>query len=62
MKKILAIAILLVTLVSSSGTAFAANRVSEMAVNNGGRSVAACAKMMDRGVSQCVKGSACNMQ
>lgn len=54
MKKLLAIAILGITLLSSSGTAFAANHVSQMAVNKGGQSVAECARMMDKGVSECV--------
>jgi hypothetical protein len=62
MKKLLAIAILSVTLLSSSSTAFAANNVSQMAVNKGGQSVAQCAQMMDRGVSQCVKASSCSME
>lgn len=60
MKKIFAIAILGITLISSSTVAFAGNNVSNMAVNMGGRSVAECAKMMDQGVSQCIK--TCNMQ
>lgn len=62
MKKLFAVALIFVTLVSSSSTAFAANHVSEMAVNKGGRSVAECAQMMEKGVSQCVNGSECNMQ
>ncbi|MDF2905945.1 MAG: hypothetical protein K0R34_1266 [Herbinix sp.] len=62
MKKLLAITILGITLLSSSGTAFAANNVSQMAVNKGGQSVAECAKMMDKGVSECVNSSGCNMQ
>jgi hypothetical protein len=33
-----------------------------MAVNKGGRSVAECAKMMDKGVSSCVTDSGCSMQ
>ena len=61
MKKLLAITILGLTLLSSSGTAFAANNVSQMAVNKGGRSVAECAQMMDKGVSQCVNSAGCNM-
>jgi hypothetical protein len=59
MKKLFAITILGLTLLSSSGTAFAANNVSQMAVNNGGRSVAECAQMMDKGVSQCVNSTGC---
>jgi hypothetical protein len=61
MKKLFAIAILGLTLLSSSGTAFAANNVSQMAVNKGGRSVAECAQMMDKGVSQCVNSTGCAM-
>ena len=62
MKKLIAIAILGVALLSSSSTAFAANNVSQMAVNKGGRSVAECAQMMENGVSKCVNASTCNMQ
>jgi hypothetical protein len=62
MKKLLAIAVLGVTLLSASSTAYAANNVSQMAVNKGGRSVAECAQMMERGVSQCVNASTCSMQ
>jgi hypothetical protein len=61
MKKLFAISILGFALLSSSGTAFAANNVSQMAVNKGGRSVAECAQMMDKGVSQCVNSEGCNM-
>lgn len=61
MKKLFAITILGLTLLSSSGTAFAANNVSQMAVNKGGRSVAECAQMMDKGVSQCVNSTGCDM-
>jgi hypothetical protein len=62
MKKLIAIAILSLTLISSSSTAFAANNVSQMAVNKGGLSVAECAKMMEKGVSSCVTASGCSMQ
>lgn len=62
MKKLFAIALLGVTLLSSSTTAFAANTVSETAVNKGGQAVAECAKMMDKGVSECLQASSCNMQ
>ena len=62
MKKLLAIAIVGITLLSSSGTAFAANHVSQIAVNKGGRSVAECARMMDQGVSECVNSSGCDMK
>jgi hypothetical protein len=61
MKKLFAIAILGVTLLTASSTAYAANNVSQMAVNKGGQSVAECAQMMDKGVSQCAK-STCSMQ
>jgi hypothetical protein len=62
MKKLITIAALTIAILSSSKTAFAANPVSEMAVNKGGRAVAECAKMMEQGVSSCVTGSGCNMQ
>jgi hypothetical protein len=62
MKKLIAITILGITLISSSSTAFAANHVSQMAVNKGGRSVAECAQMMEKGVSGCVTDSGCSMQ
>lgn len=62
MKKLFAIAILGVTLLSASSTAFAANNVSQLATTKGGRSVAECAQMMDKGISECVTASGCNMQ
>lgn len=62
MKKILALAILVGSLMATPGTAYAANQVSQMAVKEGGQSVAQCAQMMDRGVSQCAKAQTCNMQ
>jgi hypothetical protein len=62
MKKLLTAVILGVTLLSSSSIAYAANNVSTLAVTNGGRSVAACARMMDQGISECVKATGCNMQ
>lgn len=62
MKKLFATAVLAITLVTASGTAFAANTISQKAVSSGGQSVAKCAQMMDRGVSQCVNASSCSMQ
>lgn len=62
MKKLLGIALLGITLLSTSTTAYAANTVSQTAVNNGGQSVAECARMMDKGVSECLQSSSCNMQ
>ncbi|MDF2543620.1 MAG: hypothetical protein K0S47_3338 [Herbinix sp.] len=62
MKKLIAITIFSLTLISSSSTAFAANHVSQMAVSKGGRSVAECAQMMEKGVSSCVTDTGCNMQ
>jgi hypothetical protein len=61
MKKKIALAILAITLIGTSGTALAANNISKEAVSLGGQSVAQCAQMMKRGVSQCVNSS-CNMQ
>ena len=62
MKKLFAIAILGVALLSASSTAFAANNVSQLATTKGGRSVAECAQMMGKGISECVNTSGCNMQ
>jgi hypothetical protein len=62
MKKLFAIAILGITLLTSSSTAFAANNVSNLAVTKGGQAVAECARNMDRGISNCVTMSACNVQ
>lgn len=60
MKKLFAIAILSLSLISTTGTAYAANNISGMAVNKGGKAVAECAKMMDKGVSHCVT-TTCDM-
>lgn len=62
MKKILAAAILGIALLSSTGTAFAATHVSQLAVTEGGRTVAACAQSMDKGVSSCINMTTCNVQ
>lgn len=61
MKKLFAIAILSAALLTTYSTAYAATSVSQTAVNNGGQSVAACAQMMNKGVSQCLNASGCNM-
>lgn len=59
MKKIISIAVFSIVLLSSSSTAFAANNVSQMAVNKGGQHVAECARKMDRGISDCVRMTDC---
>lgn len=60
MKKLLAAVVLTITLFTTTSTAYAANNVSEMATTKGGKAVAECAKMMEKGVSHCVN-STCDM-
>ena len=60
MKKSLVILIAAVVIFSASPKqAYAANMVSEMAVNKGGQSVAECARTMEKGISECVKALEC---
>jgi hypothetical protein len=59
MKKLLSIAAVGVMLLASSNSAFAENAVSKMANTKGGKSVAQCAKEMDKGVSECAKLPEC---
>lgn len=60
MKKLLSIAAVGVMLLASSNSAFAENAVSKMAnTEEGGKSVAQCAKEMDKGVSECAKLPEC---
>jgi hypothetical protein len=47
-------------LLAFAGNALAANAVSQMATENGGQTVAECAQMMDKGVSECAKMTICN--
>ena len=59
MKKLLTVAFTGLMLVTLSSSAFAANAVSQMAVNKGGQHVAECAQKMDRGISHCAKMDEC---
>lgn len=59
MKKIITFAIAMVIMSASSMLVFADNAVSNMATEKGGRQVAACAQMMDKGVSECAKMDTC---
>ncbi|MFZ5946244.1 MAG: hypothetical protein ACOYVD_19310 [Bacillota bacterium] len=60
MKKLFSVALVGIFLLSFSGSAFAANAVSQMAVTKGGRHVAQCAQSMDKGISECAKMPECN--
>jgi len=60
MKKIIALAIAVVVMSTSTMFVFADNAVSNMAVEKGGRQVAACAQSMDKGVSACAKMDQCS--
>lgn len=60
MKKLIALTLAGVIMISSSVSVFADNAVSVMATEKGGKSVAACAKEMDKGVSECAKLAECN--
>jgi hypothetical protein len=59
MKKLVFTGIFAAVLLVSSGTAFAANNISALALNDGGQAVAQCARTMSQGVSNCVNMSAC---
>lgn len=54
MKKFFTMSILSLIVLASSSSAFAENNVSRMATERGGRHVAHCAQMMERGVSHCL--------
>ncbi|MGE5632034.1 MAG: hypothetical protein ACM3TR_13190 [Caulobacteraceae bacterium] len=60
MKKIIALSLAAMVMVASSVTVFADNAVSNMAVAQGGKQVAACAREMNKGVSKCAKLAECN--
>lgn len=61
MKKLFSIALLGVLFMASSNSVFAANNISNIATTKGGQHVAHCAQMMDKGVSQCVQATDCEM-
>lgn len=53
LKKAFTTAVTVVALFAMGSSAFAANMVSQMATEKGGRHVASCAQMMEQGVSAC---------
>ena len=59
MKKTIAAGMLSLLLIASGSQSFAANAVSNMATEKGGRAVAECAQNMDRGVSECARHTEC---
>lgn len=59
MKKIMSLSILSLIILASSGSTFAANNVSSMAILKGGQHVAECAQKMERGVSGCLQTTEC---
>lgn len=61
MKKLFSIALLGVIFIASANSAFAANNISNIATTKGGQHVAHCAQEMDKGVSQCVQATECQM-
>lgn len=60
MKKLIALILAGIIMTAISIPVFADNAVSVMAAEKGGKSVAACAKEMDKGVSECTKMPECN--
>ncbi|MFZ5351096.1 MAG: hypothetical protein ACOZCL_00080 [Bacillota bacterium] len=60
MKKIITLVIAFAIMSASSMFVFADNAVSNMAVEKGGMHIAQCAKMMDKGISECAKMDICN--
>lgn len=59
MKKLLSMMVIGIMFLGSANTSFAANHVSQMATEKGGRHVAECAQTMDLGVSECVQLPEC---
>jgi len=59
MKKIVILGLSTIMLLAFSGAASAENAVSNMALTNGGQHIAACAQLMDKGVSECAKTPVC---
>lgn len=59
MKKIVILVLSTIMLLAFSGAASAENAVSNMALTDGGRHIAACAQMMGKGVSECAKMPVC---
>ncbi|HSQ34306.1 MAG TPA: hypothetical protein VLM81_05470 [Peptostreptococcaceae bacterium] len=59
MKKLLSITLVGMALLASSTSAFAVNKVSEMATTKGGQHVAECAQKMDKGISECLQMLEC---
>jgi hypothetical protein len=60
MKKLVFVAVIALALLGTTPQVFAANNVSQMAVNRGGQTVAQCAQNMEKGVSECAKLSECH--
>ena len=60
MKKLIVLTLAGMIMAAASISVFAENAVSIMAVEKGGKSVAACASEMDKGVSECAKMTVCN--
>jgi hypothetical protein len=61
MKKFLLASLTGCLFLAFSGSALAANAVSQMATTEGGKHVAQCAQEMDKGVSECAKMAECDM-
>lgn len=60
MKKLIALTLAGMIMATASISVFADNAVSVMAVEKGGKTVAACAQEMNKGVSECAKMEVCN--
>lgn len=59
MKKFLYITVVSLALLGTVPQAFAANNVSQMAITEGGKRVAECARAMEKGVSECLNMPVC---
>ena len=59
MKKLIAISLAGMIMMAASVSVFADNAVSTMATEKGGKAVAACAREMGKGVSECAKLAEC---
>lgn len=60
MKKLVAVSLACMVMILSTVSVFADNRVSAMAVEKGGKSIAACAGEMSKGVSECARTVECS--
>ena len=59
MKRFFTVCAAAAMVMAASSVAFAGNNVSQMAVEKGGQHIAECARMMDKGISECARMAEC---